>query len=191
MTELSKKGRKLPLQTSPRSVLAWLVVLAFVVPLALAVSGLFIAFGLGSGRMERAPDAPLLISGIFLIVVSAGVTLWLVRTTQRIAVTLDDEALTVVTGVATKSFALSSLRANGMRIVDLAAHPELKPFLRMWGIGLPGLASGWFRLRNKGKALCVLTGRERVTVLKTDDGIWVLLSLADASALRNALESGR
>jgi hypothetical protein len=34
----------------------------------------------------------------------------------------------------------------------------------------------------------VLTGRECVTVLKTDDGIWVLLSLADASALRNALD---
>ena len=74
-----------------------------------------------------------------------------------------------------------------MASVDLAAHPELKPWLRTWGIGLPGLASGWFRLRNKGKALCVLTGRERVTVLKADDGTWLLLSLADTSALRSAI----
>ena len=75
-----------------------------------------------------------------------------------------------------------------MRILDLAAHPELKPVLRTWGMGLPGLASGWFRLRNGGKALCVLSGRERVTVLRTDDGTWVMLSLADTSALRSAID---
>ena len=187
MTELSKKGRTLPLQTSSRNMLAWTVVLAFVVPLALVVCALCIAFGFGPAWKENPSAAPQLISGIFLIVVSALVTLWLVRTMRRIAVTLHGDELTVVTGVATKVFPLSTLRANGVRVVDLAAHPELKPFLRIWGIGLPGLASGWFRLRNKGKALCVLTGRERVTVLKTDDGTWVLLSLADTSALRSAL----
>jgi hypothetical protein len=160
----------------------WLVVLAFGVP------GIIVAFVLGSAYEEGAPSAPLLTSGVFVALVSAIVTLWIARTTRRIAVTLDDEALTVATGVATECFPLSALRANGVRIIDFAAHPELKPFLRTWGIGLPGLASGWFRLRNKGKALCVLTGRERVTVLKTDDGTWVLLSLADTSALRSALD---
>jgi len=178
MTGLSKKYRMLPLRASPRSALAWLVVLAFGVP------GAVIAFVLGSAWKEGAPAAPLLISGIFVIVVSAIVTLWLLRTMRRIAVTLDDEALTVLAGVATHRFPLATLRANGVRIVDFAAHPELKPVLRTWGIGLPGLASGWFRLRNGGKALCVLSGRERVTVLRADDGTWVMLSLADTGALR-------
>lgn len=182
MTDLSKQGRTLALQGSPRSALAWLVVLAFGVP------GVIVAFVLGSAWKEGAPAAPLLAAGLFVLVVTVAVTLWIVRMTQRIAVTLDDDELTVVTGVATKVFPLSALRANGARIVDFAAHPELKPFLRTWGIGLPGLASGWFRLRNKGKALCILTGRERVTVLKSDDGIWVLLSLADTSALRKVLD---
>jgi hypothetical protein len=181
MTDLSKKGRTLPLQGSPRSALAWLVVLAFGVP------GVIVAFVLGAAWKEGAPAAPLLAAGIFVLVVSVIATLWIVRMTRRIAVTLDDDELTVGTGIATECFPLSALRAHGVGIVDFAAHPELKPSLRTWGIGLPGLASGWFRLRNKGKALCVLTGRERVTVLKTDDGIWVLLSLAEPSALRNAL----
>ena len=181
MTDLSNKGLTLPLQGLPRRSLAWLVVLAFGVP------GTIIAFVLGSAYKEGAPAAPLLASGLFVLVVSAIVTLWIVRMTRRIAVMLDDDALTVATGVATQRFPLATLRANGVRTVDLAAHPELKPWLRTWGIGLPGLASGWFRLRNKGKALCVLTGRERVTVLKADDGTWVLLSLADTSALRSAI----
>lgn len=181
MTDPSNKGRTLPLQGSPRSSLAWLVVLAFGVP------GVIVAFVLGSAYREGAPAAPLLAAGLFVLVVSTIATLWIVRMTRRIAVTLDDEALTVVTGVATEVFPLSALRTNGLRVIDFAAHPELKPWLRTWGIGLPGLASGWFRLRNKGRGLCVLTGRERVTVLKSDDGIWVLLSLADTSALRRAL----
>jgi membrane protein YdbS with pleckstrin-like domain len=185
MTDLSKNSRTLPLRGSPRRALVWLILLAFGVP------GAIIAFVLGSAYTEGAPAAPLLASGLFVLVVSAIVTLWIVRTMRRIAVTLDDDALTVAAGVATRRFPLATLRANGVRTVDLAAHPELKPWLRTWGIGLPGLASGWFRLRNKGKALCVLTGRERVTVLKADDGTWVLLSLADTAALRSAIGTAR
>ncbi|HEX5123024.1 MAG TPA: PH domain-containing protein [Rhodanobacteraceae bacterium] len=181
MTELSKKGRVLRLAHLPRSAIAWLVVLALGVPAAL------VAFVLGSAYREGAPAAPLLSSGLFVVVVSAIVTLWIARMTRRIAVTLDDDVLTVAAGIATKRFPLATLRANGVRTVDLAAHPELKPLLRTWGIGLPGLASGWFLLRNGGKAFCVLKRCEGVTVLRTDDGTWVLLSLEDASALRSAL----
>ena len=183
MTDPSSRIRRLPLRRAPRSALVWLVVLAFGLP------GVIIAFVFGSAYREGAPPAPLLASGLFVVVVSAVATLWIVRMTRSIAVTLDDDALTVVTGVATRRFPLATLRANGVRIIDFAAHPELRPFLRTWGIGLPGLASGWFRLRNHGKALCVLTSRERVTVLKADDGTWVLLSLEDASPLRSAIRS--
>lgn len=181
MTDARNGGRPLPLRRTPRRALVWLVLLAFGVPAAIIV------LVLGSAYDKGAPAAPLLISGAFVIVVSAIVTLWIVRMTRRIAVTLDDAALTVATGVATREFPLATLRAHGVRVVDLAAHPELAPCLRTWGIGLPGLASGWFRLRNNGKALCVLTGRERVTVLAADDGTFVLLSLEDPSPLRTAL----
>jgi hypothetical protein len=181
MTDPAKRGRTLPLKRAPRSALVWLVALALGLPVTI------MAFVLGSAWKEGAPAAPLLITGLFVCALSALVTLWIVRMTRRIAVTLDDDALTVATGVATQRFPLATLRAHGVRIVDLAAQPELKPVLRTWGIGLPGLASGWFRLRNHAKALCVLTGRERVTVLKADDGTFVLLSLEDASALKIAL----
>jgi hypothetical protein len=182
MTELSKGARKLLLQGSPRGAIAWLVALAFGVP------ALVIAIVFGSAYEEGAPIAPLVMSGALVLLVSVIATLWIARMTRRIAVTLDADELTVAAGVVTRSFPLSALRANGARIVDLSAHPELKPFLRTWGIGVPGLAAGWFRLRDGGKALCVLTGRERVTVLRDDDGTWVMLSLAHTSVLRGALD---
>src|SRR4029079_1439531 len=93
MTDLSKNGRTLPLRGPPRSALVWLVVLAF------GVAGTIIAFVLGSAYKEGAPAAPLLASGLFVLVVSAIVTLWIVRVTGRIAVVLDDDALPVATRV--------------------------------------------------------------------------------------------
>ena len=124
MTDPAKRGRTLPLKRAPRSALVWLVALALGLPVTI------MAFVLGSAWKEGAPAAPLLISGLFVCALSALVTLWIVRMTRRIAVTLDDDALTVATGVATQRFPLATLRAHGVRIVDLAAQPELKPVLR-------------------------------------------------------------
>jgi PH (Pleckstrin Homology) domain-containing protein len=181
MTDSSNDSRALPLQGSPRNLLLWLIVLGMGVPTA-AVLGV-----LGYAYADGAPAMPIVISGAFALAITLAVALWILGMMRRIGATLDDSALTVMTGIATRKFPLAALRAAGVRTVDLAEHVELRPGLRTWGIGMPGLASGWFRLRNGGKALCILTRRERVTVLKSDDGTWVLLSLSDASALRSAL----
>jgi len=181
MTDPSKGMRSLPLQGSPRALLGRLVALALGVPLVIIV----VAFGYAYAH--GAPAAPLLVSGAFALGITGAVTLWIARMMQSIAVTLDADALTVVTGVATRRFPLPTLRAHGLRTIDLAEHKELRPFLRTWGIGMPGLASGWFRLRNGAKALCIVTRRERVTALCADDGTSVLLSLADPKPLREAL----
>jgi hypothetical protein len=184
MTDVAKGVRPLPLAHSPRKATGLIVLVALGIPTVAVVGILAYAYAHG------APAMPLWLSGAFVLAVSLAATLWIVRMIQAIAVTLDADTLNVMSGVASRRFALSSLRANGMRTVNLAEHVELRPFLRTWGIGAPGLAAGWFRLRNRGKALCIVTGRERVTVLKSEDGTWILLSLADASALRDALGSG-
>jgi hypothetical protein len=181
MTDATNVSRTLPLQGSPRNLLLWLIVLGIGIP-TLAVVAV-----LGYAYAEGAPQTPLLISGAFAVAITLAVSAWIYGMTQRIGVTLDAGALTLVTGVATRRFPLATLRGAGVRTVDLAEHPELRPGLRTWGIGMPGLASGWFRLKNGGKALCILTKRERVTVLCADDGTWLLLSLADPAPLRDAV----
>ncbi len=181
MTDMSTGMRALPLEGSPHRVLLWLSVLAFGIPVVVVAAAFGYAYAQGAPRM------PLLISAVGVLAITLVVTLWILHMIRTIAVTLDAHALTVVSGVATQRFPLAALRASGVRTVNLAEHVELKPFLRTWGIGMPGLASGWFRLRNGGKAFCIVTERRRVTVLRADDGTWILLSLADASALRGAL----
>jgi len=179
MTDATGK-RTLALQGSPNRL--WLILLAFVLPALIIVA----SFGLATSH--RVSGVPSLLAGGLALGICGITTLWILRMIRRIGVTFDADALNVDTGIVARRFPLSSLRAAGLRVVSLAEHVELKPVLRTWGIGMPGLASGWFRLRNGAKALCVLTGRERITALRADDGVWILLSLADPSPLRAALD---
>lgn len=76
-----------------------------------------------------------------------------------------------------------------MKEVDLKQRPELRPLLRTLGLGLPGFSGGWYRLRDGRKALCLVTERDRVTVLEDEAGLVYLLSLADPEPLRRALRA--
>ena len=181
MTELSKGLQTLPLLDSPNSIGAWLIALAFGIPFVVLAGCFWYAWS------RKGPALPLMLSGAFGLAVTVGVTFWIWHMIRSAAVTIDANTLTVDSGIETRRFPIASLRANGVRSVALPAHPELNPSLRTYGIGMPGFASGWFRLVNGEKAFCIITDSNRVAVLKADDGTWILLSLADTSALRSAL----
>jgi hypothetical protein len=181
MTDVSEGMRTLRLQEPPSSLRFWTIVLGLALPATIIV----VSFGFVFATTKA--TGPLLIAPIVALIACGVATLWILRMYRRIGVSLGRDTLVVASGLVTRRFPLSALRAAGVRVVDLDEHVELKPLARTWGIGAPGLSTGWFLLRNRGRALCILTGRERVTVLRADDGIWILLSLADPSALRGAL----
>jgi len=70
----------------------------------------------------------------------------------------------------------------------LSERTELKPVLKLWGTSLPGFAGGRFRLRNGETAICLLLDRTRVSYLRSDDGMAVLLSLKEPEQLRALLQ---
>lgn len=129
---------------------------------------------------------PVLLAPLLL----AGVTVLLGRSLARAGVRAGDGRLIVTTGVGRKQVALSSLRAAGLRVVDLDEHTELKPRWRLWGTSLPGFHAGWYRLRNGEKAVCLLLDRHRVSYLRSDDGCSLLLSLERPDELRRLIEHG-
>lgn len=71
------------------------------------------------------------------------------------------------------------LNVSGARILDLTENPGYSPRRRTFGTGLPGYASGWFRLRNGEKALVYLTKRRDVAYVPTSDGYSLLLSVEE------------
>lgn len=170
----------MPLAGSMRRPLIWLAAITLPVPLLmLAFAGLLVP-----------KDAPRIMIAIPIVAFLLGFG-WVLRMMRRASVMLDGDALIVNAGIATRRFTFDELRGGGVRVLSLDAHAELRPVLRTWGIGLPGFAAGWFRLRNGDKAFCVLTGRERVTSLRAGGGVRLLLSLADPSPLERALGARR
>ncbi|MBL0156365.1 MAG: hypothetical protein IPP47_04600 [Bryobacterales bacterium] len=84
-----------------------------------------------------------------------------------------------------------ALRLEQARVLNLNTEREYALSWRTNGIGMPGYSSGWFRLKNGGKALAFLTTRDSVLYLPTSEGYAVLLSTPEPQALLAALQAGR
>ena len=82
-----------------------------------------------------------------------------------------------------------SLAVAQARVVDLRETSELRPTLRTNGVGLPGYRAGWFRLRERGRALLFVTDPSRVVALPTREGYTLLLSVRRPEAFLAAVRT--
>ena len=74
------------------------------------------------------------------------------------------------------------------RVVDLKTDPSYRLGIRTGGIGMPGYASGWFRLKGCASALLFVTERTRSVAIPTSLGYTLLLSPADPDAFIKSLK---
>ncbi|MDR3637250.1 MAG: PH domain-containing protein [Isosphaeraceae bacterium] len=70
----------------------------------------------------------------------------------------------------------SSLQVPLARLVDLDQEPGYRPWIKINGVGLPSYHSGWFRLRNREKALIFLTRTNVAVYVPTTSGYAVLIT---------------
>lgn len=89
-----------------------------------------------------------------------------------------------------RSVPLTSLVLDRAEIVDVGGASPLRPRRRTLGTGMPGYASGWFRLANGEKALVYLTRRDAVVYLPTSLDFSLLLSVERPRELLAALGAG-
>jgi len=73
-------------------------------------------------------------------------------------------------------------------VVDLSKHPELRPKIRTFGTGLPGLNLGWFKLANGSKAFLAITNNNQAVVIKLKDETYVILSPKNFQEFVNTLK---
>jgi len=76
-----------------------------------------------------------------------------------------------------RSVPLDDLLPDRGRVLDLYRDREFELRWRTNGIGMPGYNAGWFKLRNKEKALVFVTDKRRILYLPTRQGYALLLSL--------------
>ena len=107
---------------------------------------------------------------------------------QHSRVEIENERLRLVGDFWGRSIPLELLNISEVRIVDLNNRSEYLPKFRTLGTGLPGYASGWFRLHNGEKALVYLTQRKQVIYIPTSLDYSLLLSVEQPERLIGILQ---
>jgi len=92
---------------------------------------------------------------------------------------INNEGLRIKGALYGRSIAKDSLVTQEVRIMNLFENTSYRPRIRTNGVGLPGYLEGWFRLKNKEKALLFLTNREQVVYIPTKDSYSILLSVTN------------
>lgn len=105
---------------------------------------------------------------------------------SRVEVTADN--IKLVGDFWGREIPFSQLEVSDARILNLTGNSKYSPKRRTFGTGLPGYASGWFRLRNGEKALVYLTKRRDVAYVPTSDGYSLLLSVEEPEKFIKTLQ---
>lgn len=165
--------------TPPPSQAAWLLGGLLALPASVITATVALSPPAGNGAA-----APGLAVGLLTV---AAVAVWTFWGLGRRKVLLEGRQLIVKAAMFSRTLEVGELDIERARVIDLDERTELKPSLKTFGMALPGFQAGWFLLRSRHQAFCLVTSRRRVLWLPTHTGKSLLLSLDRPDALLAAL----
>ncbi|MEL7642395.1 MAG: PH domain-containing protein [Solidesulfovibrio sp.] len=117
----------------------------------------------------------------------------MIRGAANAEIALRGGTLMVRGSVYGRDIPLADVDAGAARPVDLGQAGPKSLKWRTNGIGLPGLAAGWYRLTDGEKALVFVTDKSRAVYVPTRQGFAVVVSPGDPGRFLEALrrEGGR
>lgn len=113
---------------------------------------------------------------VVLLVLVFGLLAWTMRGSRTSRFEVSPDGLRLRGDLYGRLIPAEAIRGDSVRVVDLTAVPELRPQVRTFGTSLGGYQAGWFRLRNREKALLYLTDRRNAVYVPTTKGYSLLLS---------------
>lgn len=174
--------REFPVPAPSKAAWGFIIALGILLPVLVLVPTVFHMPGDGSN--DR-----LVLGGVLAFVVLVGGAMAALMCRRSVA--LEGATLVVKAAMYTRRTPLAAIDAGAARVVDLREHTELKPFWKNNGYGLPGFRAGYFRLRNRERAFCLLTDPARVAVLPVPGERMLLLSTTRATELVAAVREAR
>lgn len=129
-----------------------------------------------------ASSGPYIFIWIFSIVLVAVIALFVFigYSSRHVSFSVSDEGLQIRGGLYGRTITRGDIVAENVKVVNFNLENEYIPKSRTNGIGLPGYSEGWFKLRNKEKALLFVTDRSSVVYIPTNKDYSVLLSVGEA-----------
>ena len=100
---------------------------------------------------------------------------------------LGPDGLRVKATFLKKSWPLAELDRTGARVLDLDAGADFRPRWKLFGVGLPGLSAGLYKLRNGQSAHVYITQRRKVVYIPGHKGA-ILLSMDRAKEFLDTLQ---
>ena len=91
--------------------------------------------------------------------------------------------------IFSRKLPVAGLALDKARVLNLDEHTEFKPMLQLGGFALPGFNAGYYLLRNRSRAFCLLTAHRNVLLLPQRDGKFILLSPEKPQVLLEALRA--
>lgn len=122
-----------------------------------------------------------------VLLLSAALMGYIAWSTRHVSCTVSPVGLRIQGDMYGRLIPLKSLMLDQAVTTNLSTDKEHQAKWRTNGVGLPGYASGWFRLRNGEKGLLFVTDHTRVARIPTTEGYTVMLSVSDPAGLINAL----
>lgn len=123
-----------------------------------------------------------------VLVLGAALMGYLAWSTRHVTCTVSPEGLRIQGDLYGRLIPLRALQLDKAVVTNLKQDKEHQAKWRTNGTGLPGYASGWFKLRNGEKALLFITDPTRVARIPTTEGYSVMLSVSEPAALIDALK---
>jgi hypothetical protein len=143
--------------------------------------------------MTPSSSGPLWFVGAVGLVLAAllAVLAWTAWSARHARFEVHADRLRIVGDFWGRTLPLRALDLSRAAVLDLRRDRDRSPRGRTLGTGLPGYASGWFRLANGEKALAYLTDSTRVVYVPTSEGYALLLSVAEPARFLDALAGPR
>ncbi len=161
------------------------------VPRSVAISCVLILlvalFGYSGFMTRNAPPWVIAIAGIIMLGIVA-VFGFFFYSSRKTSFELSPEGLRVKGTMYARTIPSSSVKITEVRALDLSREKDYHVRWKTNGLALPDYLLGWFRLRNRTKALMFVTDRHHVVYIPTSDGFSVLLSVSEPEKFERALK---
>ncbi|MBF0345346.1 MAG: hypothetical protein HQL06_14085 [Nitrospirae bacterium] len=108
---------------------------------------------------------------------------------RHVTLEVGQDGLRIKGGLYGRHIPLGSLLVREAKVLTIDNASPICPVSRTNGIGLPGYAEGWFRLRDGSKALVFMARHMRVLYIPTTEGYALLLTPENPEDVLFALNS--
>jgi hypothetical protein len=123
---------------------------------------------------------------IFILIISViliciiGLFIFIGYSSRHVSFGVGEDGLRIKGAMYGRFIPRRDIVGEEVKVVNLDVDSDYKPKRRTNGIGLPGYAEGWFKLKNDEKALMFVTERSSVVYIPTNKDYSVLLSVREA-----------